>query len=121
MHSSRQLVFPSASATEEAGCPERERPPSPGVSAAMTMAAPTSWAGNSPPAGAWDTLPERGCSAADAAERIALQLAGDWDPSANLGTFATLSMEPEADQLLLQTIHKNLIDQYAYPALEEIH
>src|SRR5207247_7326864 len=91
MHSTSKSVFPFANATEEYGCPKRERPTSQGVSATMTMAAPTSWTRNSQPACAWDTIPERGFSAADASQRIALQLAGDWDPSANLGTFATIS------------------------------
>jgi glutamate decarboxylase len=121
MHSTRQPVFSFANAPEAYGCPEREGPTPPGVSAAMTMAARTSWTGNSQPVGAWDTIPELGFSAADASQWIAAQLAGDWDPSANLGTFATISMEPEADQLLMRMINKNLIDQYAYPGLEEIH
>src|SRR6187397_2444841 len=99
MHSTRQPVFTFANALDEYGDPERERPTSQGFSAAMTMAAPSSWTRNSQPVGAWDTIPELGISAADASQRIAAQLAGDWDPSANLGTFATISMEPEADQL----------------------
>ena len=85
------------------------------------MAPPTPWTRNGQAAGAWDTIPERGFSAADASALIAGQLAGDFGFRCNLGTFATIAMEPEADQLLMQTINKNLIDQYAYPALEEIH
>src|SRR5207244_2994500 len=65
MHSTSKSVFPFANATEEYGCPKRERPTSQGVSAAMTMAAPAPWTRNSQPACAWDTIPERGVSAAD--------------------------------------------------------
>ncbi|HLK56296.1 MAG TPA: glutamate decarboxylase [Chthonomonadaceae bacterium] len=87
----------------------------------MTIASPVSSAIQGPPVCTWDTIPDQGFEAADVSQFIAQQLAGDWDPYANLGTFATISMEPEADHLLMQTINKNLIDQYAYPGLEEIH
>src|SRR5690348_15589061 len=92
-----------------------------GDHAPMTIAAQLSASRNSLTVCAPDAIPEQGFSAENVSQLIAGHLAGDWDPYANLGTFSTISMEPEVDRLLMQTVNKNLIDKYAYPGLEEIH
>ena len=66
-------------------------------------------------------IPCHGISAKEAFEVIVQQLSTNADSILNLGTFSNVLMEPEAKDLLQQVLGKNFIDQFAYPALEEIH
>lgn len=68
-----------------------------------------------------DAIPCHGISAKEAFQVIVQQLRTNTDPILNLGTFSTVLMELEAKDLLQQVVGKNFIDQFAYPALEEIH
>jgi glutamate decarboxylase len=66
-------------------------------------------------------LPAQGMSA-DAAYRLVHdELALDGNPALNLASFVTSWMEPEADQLAVETLAKNLIDQDEYPQTEVLH
>jgi glutamate decarboxylase len=49
------------------------------------------------------------------------ELALDGNPVLNLASFVTTWMEPQADQLALETQSKNLIDQDEYPQTDAIH
>jgi glutamate decarboxylase len=49
------------------------------------------------------------------------ELALDGNPVLNLASFVTTWMEPQADQLSLETQPKNLIDQDEYPQTDVIH
>jgi glutamate decarboxylase len=44
----------------------------------------------------------------------------DGNPGLNLATFVTTWMEPEADKLILENLHKNFIDHFEYPQVEVI-
>ncbi len=44
----------------------------------------------------------------------------DGNPDLNLATFVTTWMEPEADQLIMENLHKNFIDHFEYPQVKEI-
>jgi len=44
----------------------------------------------------------------------------DGNPSLNLATFVTTWMEPEADKLIMENLHKNFIDHFEYPQVEVI-
>jgi len=44
----------------------------------------------------------------------------DGNPGLNLATFVTTWMEPEADKLIMENLHKNFIDHFEYPQVEVI-
>ena len=66
-------------------------------------------------------MPRKGMPADAALQLVRDELSLDGLPTLNLASFVTTWMEPEADQLLLDTRNKNLIDQDEYPATAEIH
>ncbi len=57
--------------------------------------------------------------------RVAYQLIHDelnldGNPDLNLATFVTTWMEPEADRLIIENLHKNFIDHFEYPQVKDI-
>ena len=44
----------------------------------------------------------------------------DGNPDLNLATFVTTWMEPEADKLVMENLHKNFIDHFEYPQVKSI-
>jgi glutamate decarboxylase len=66
-------------------------------------------------------LPADSLQAQTAYQLIHDELNLDGNPVLNLASFVTTWMEPQADQLALDTLSKNLIDQDEYPLTEKIH
>ena len=66
-------------------------------------------------------LPDAGLDAQAAYQLVHDELALDGNPVLNLASFVTTWMEPQADQLGVETQSKNLIDQDEYPQTEAIH
>ncbi|NGX61476.1 MAG: Glutamate decarboxylase [Chlamydiae bacterium] len=66
------------------------------------------------------SLPEKGMPANAAYQLIHDELNLDANPSLNLATFVTTWMEPEATQLIQESLHKNFIDHDEYPQSEKI-
>ena len=44
----------------------------------------------------------------------------DGNPDLNLATFVTTWMDPEADKLIIENLHKNFIDHFEYPQVNNI-
>lgn len=44
----------------------------------------------------------------------------DGNPDLNLATFVTTWMDPEADKLIMENLHKNFIDHFEYPQVNNI-
>jgi len=65
-------------------------------------------------------LPEHGMSATDAMRLIAEELVLDGVPERNLATFVTTWMEPEAQRVIAENLHRNFIDHAEYPRTAEI-
>src|SRR5215471_8598249 len=65
-------------------------------------------------------FPEHGMSATDAMRLCAADLALEGDPARNLATFVTTWMEPEAQRLIAENLHRNFIDHAEYPRTAEI-
>lgn len=65
-------------------------------------------------------FPEHGMSARDGYELIAAELELDGDPGRNLATFVTTWMEPEAQRIAAENMHRNFIDHAEYPRTAEI-
>lgn len=92
------------------------------------MAEPIDRADIDPPAGAWafaqplptDRFPDGGMTAREAFQLIHLGLKIDGEPSMNLASFVTTSMEPEAEALIHEQIRTNLIDHEEYPTAQAI-
>lgn len=59
-------------------------------------------------------MPESGMPANAAYQLIHDELNLDGNPDLNLATFVTTWMEPEADKLIMENIHKNFIDHDEY-------
>lgn len=59
-------------------------------------------------------LPREAMAAEDAYRVISWQMALDGDPRRNLATFVTTWMEPEADRLIAENVHRNFIDRAEY-------
>ncbi|GAA5903065.1 uncharacterized protein JCM6883_002681 [Sporobolomyces salmoneus] len=55
-----------------------------------------------------------------AARFVRDELLMDGNPSTNLASFVTTYMEPEAEQLMMDNMSKNLIDHEEYPAVAEL-
>jgi glutamate decarboxylase len=66
-------------------------------------------------------LPAEGMSAEAAYQLVHDELNLDGNPTLNLASFVTSWMEPQADQLAVETLPKNMIDQDEYPQTEVIH
>ena len=58
--------------------------------------------------------------AVDAMRLIGQELVLDGDPQRNLATFVTTWMEPEAQRIIHESLHRNFIDHAEYPRTAEI-
>ena len=65
-------------------------------------------------------FPESGMSAQDAMRLVGEDLALEGDPARNLATFVTTWMEPEAQRVISDNLHRNFIDHAEYPRTAEI-
>ena len=65
-------------------------------------------------------LPEHGMTGTDAMRLIEEELVLDGIPMRNLATFVTTWMEPEAQRLITENLHRNFIDHAEYPQTAEI-
>jgi len=65
-------------------------------------------------------FPEDGMAAQEAMRLVAEELVLDGVPSRNLATFVTTWMEPEAQRLIAENLHRNFIDHAEYPRTAEI-
>jgi glutamate decarboxylase len=67
-----------------------------------------------------DRLPEHGMRPVDAMRLIGEELILDGIPERNLATFVTTWMEPEAQRIIAENLHRNFIDHAEYPQTAEI-
>src|SRR5206468_1204185 len=65
-------------------------------------------------------LPEHGMRSVDAMRLIGEELVLDGIPQRNLATFVTTWMEPEAQRVIAENLHRNFIDHAEYPQTAEI-
>src|SRR6476660_3412700 len=65
-------------------------------------------------------LPEYGMRSVDATRLIEEEMVLDGLPTHNLATFVTTWMEPEADRVIADNLHRNFIDHAEYPQTAEI-
>jgi glutamate decarboxylase len=65
-------------------------------------------------------LSEHGMRAVDAMRLIGEELVLDGIPQRNLATFVTTWMEPEAQRIIAENLHRNFIDHAEYPQTAEI-
>ncbi|MCB0870779.1 MAG: glutamate decarboxylase [Solirubrobacterales bacterium] len=65
-------------------------------------------------------IPELGVIPRAAYNMVASEMELDGDPNKNLATFVTTWMEPEARQVITDSLHKNYIDHAEYPRTAEI-
>ncbi|MDX6673563.1 MAG: glutamate decarboxylase [Solirubrobacteraceae bacterium] len=65
-------------------------------------------------------LPKKGMLAVDAMRLIGEELVLDGIPMRNLATFVTTWMEPEAQRVIAENLHRNFIDHAEYPQTAEI-
>ena len=65
-------------------------------------------------------LPEHGMRSVDAMRLIGEELVLDGIPMRNLATFVTTWMEPEAQRVIAENLHRNFIDHAEYPQTAEI-
>ena len=65
-------------------------------------------------------FPETGMTSIEAMRLVAEDLALEGDPARNLATFVTTWMEPEAQRLIAENLHRNFIDHAEYPRTAEI-
>jgi len=65
-------------------------------------------------------MPEQGMPARAAYQIIHDELNLDGNPALNLASFVTTWMEPEADQLIMESIGKNYVDNDEYPQTQVI-
>jgi glutamate decarboxylase len=65
-------------------------------------------------------LPQHGMRAVDAMRLIDEELILDGIPNRNLATFVTTWMEPEAQRVIAENLHRNYIDHAEYPQTAEI-
>ena len=66
------------------------------------------------------TFPEGGMRPTDALRLVAEDLNMEGDPQRNLATFVTTWMEPEAQRIIAENLHRNFIDHAEYPISAEI-
>ena len=67
-----------------------------------------------------NALPEHGMRSLDAMRLIGEELVLDGIPQRNLATFVTTWMEPEAQRIIVENLHRNFIDHAEYPQTAEI-
>ncbi len=67
-----------------------------------------------------NALPRRGMRSVDAMRLVEEELVLDGLPMRNLATFVTTWMEPEAQRLIVENLHRNFIDHAEYPQTAEI-
>ena len=65
-------------------------------------------------------LPQHGMPPADAMRLLGEELVLDGIPMRNLATFVTTWMEPEAQRVIADNLHRNYIDHAEYPQTAEI-
>src|SRR5690348_15966717 len=65
-------------------------------------------------------LPEEGMPPVDAMRLLGEELVLDGIPWRNLATFVTTWMEPEAQRIIAENLHRNYIDHAEYPQTAEI-
>src|SRR3954470_21541163 len=65
-------------------------------------------------------FPQTGMRPVDAMRLVAEDLALEGDPQRNLATFVTTWMEPEAQRIIAENLHRNFIDHAEYPISAEI-
>src|SRR3954467_3809099 len=65
-------------------------------------------------------FPSSGMSPVDAMRLVDEDLALEGDPMRNLATCVTTGMEPEAQRLIAENLHRNFIDHAEYPVSAEI-
>src|SRR5215210_9032577 len=65
-------------------------------------------------------LPQTGMPAVDAMRLLGEELVLDGLPMRNLATFVTTWMEPEAQRVIAENLHRNFIDHAEYPQTAEI-
>lgn len=65
-------------------------------------------------------LPDQGMPAVDAMRLLGEELVLDGIPMRNLATFVTTWMEPEAQRVIAENLHRNHIDHAEYPQTAEI-
>ena len=67
-----------------------------------------------------EKLPAAGMPALDALRLVGEELVIDGSPMRNLATFVTTWMEPEAQRLIAENLHRNFIDHAEYPRTAEL-
>src|SRR5436305_3801835 len=67
-----------------------------------------------------EKLPAAGMPPVDAMRLVSEELVIDGSPMRNLATFVTTWMEPEAQRLIADNLHRNFIDHAEYPQTAEI-
>lgn len=67
-----------------------------------------------------ERLPDHGMPAVDAMRLLGEELILDGIPMRNLATFVTTWMEPEAQRVIADNLHRNYIDHAEYPQTAEI-
>jgi glutamate decarboxylase len=65
-------------------------------------------------------FPQTGMAALDAMRLVDEELVLEGDPWRNLATFVTTWMEPEAQRIVAENLHRNFIDHAEYPISAEI-
>ena len=65
-------------------------------------------------------FPQAGMRPTDAMRLVAEDLNLEGDPQRNLATFVTTWMEPEAQRIIAENLHRNFIDHAEYPISAEI-
>ncbi|WP_369244467.1 glutamate decarboxylase [Streptomyces sp. R41] len=67
-----------------------------------------------------EKFPDEGMPATDAMRLLDEDLVMEGDPQRNLATFVTTWMEPEAQRVIAENLHRNFIDHAEYPISAEI-
>src|SRR4051795_6961526 len=65
-------------------------------------------------------FPDGGMAPVEAMRLVGEDLAMEGDPQRNLATFVTTWMEPEAQRIIAENLHRNFIDHAEYPISAEI-
>jgi glutamate decarboxylase len=65
-------------------------------------------------------FPDVGMGSVNAMRLVGQELFLDGDPQHNLATFVTTWMEPEAQRIIAENLHRNFIDHAEYPQTAEI-
>src|SRR3954447_14349789 len=65
-------------------------------------------------------FPDGGMAPVEAMRLVDVDLTMEGDPQRNLATFVTTWMEPEAQRIIAENLHRNFIDHAEYPQTAEI-